>query len=284
MRRWLQTKVERFIFKIFYRVLWEAQPPSLTYNIRKRLSLNPLLSNGAKYFSQNDEDGILMEILRRIKLTDPGQFLEIGVGDGLENNTLILIATGWSGAWIGGERLAFKAAETRLSFVQEWVTTENVATLARRALSRIEASLEAVSVASVDIDGNDYHIADELLSSGLHPDVFIVEYNAKFPPGVEFVMHYKPEYVWHGGDYFGASLLSWARLFERFGYFLAACNLSGVNAFFVHKRHRNVFDDVPEAIDDLFVEGTMFPLQRSGYPTSASTIEQILNASKVSRT
>ena len=284
MRRWLQRKVERFICQIFYRALWEAQPPTLIDNIKKRLSLNPLLSNGAKYFSQNDEDGILVEILRRIEVTNAGLFLEVGVGDGLENNTLILLAMGWSGAWIGGERLAFKAAGTRLSFAQEWVTKENVATLARQALGRIEASLETVSVASVDVDGNDYHVADALLSSGLHPEVFIVEYNAKFPPCVEFVMDYKPEYVWYGGDYCGASLLSWSRLFERFGYFLAACNLSGVNAFFVHERHQQAFDDVPRAIDDLFVEGTMFPLQRSGYPTSARTIEQILNASKVGHT
>ena len=39
----------------------------------------------------------------------------------------------------------------------------------------IEASLgDSLSQASVDVDGNDYHVAHALLSSGLHPEVFIV--------------------------------------------------------------------------------------------------------------
>jgi hypothetical protein len=33
--------------------------------------------------------------------------LEFGVGDGTENNTLVLLSIGWRGAWVGGENLAF---------------------------------------------------------------------------------------------------------------------------------------------------------------------------------
>src|SRR4051794_18750785 len=53
-------------------------------------STNPLVRSGAKYFSQNDEDGILLEILRRIGL-EKGVAAELGIGNGLENNTLILL-------------------------------------------------------------------------------------------------------------------------------------------------------------------------------------------------
>ena len=53
--------------------------------------------SGYSVYSQGDEDGILDEILRRLGITY-GTFLEIGVGDGLQNNTAYLLAKGWNGA------------------------------------------------------------------------------------------------------------------------------------------------------------------------------------------
>src|ERR1700730_90773 len=67
---------------------------------------NPLLKHGGRVYSQNDEDGITFEILRRLGIAR-GVFAEFGVGNGVENNTLSLAAAGWSGIWIGGEGLAF---------------------------------------------------------------------------------------------------------------------------------------------------------------------------------
>ena len=42
-----------------------------------------------------DEDGITIEIFKRLKNLNSGSFLELGVGDGTENNTLILLSLGW---------------------------------------------------------------------------------------------------------------------------------------------------------------------------------------------
>src|SRR6516225_11835412 len=64
---------------------------------------NPLNRFGKKCFSQSDEDGITLEILRRIGVLESGVFAEFGVGDGTENNTLILAALGWKGFWVSGE-------------------------------------------------------------------------------------------------------------------------------------------------------------------------------------
>jgi hypothetical protein len=50
-------------------------------------------------FSQDGEDGIILEILRRVGVKSR-RFLEIGVGNGLENNTAFLLYQGWSGMWI----------------------------------------------------------------------------------------------------------------------------------------------------------------------------------------
>src|SRR5262252_5197626 len=78
------------------------------YWARKREeAVSPLVRHGAKFFSQSDEDGILLEILRRLGLAS-GVFAELGVGNGLENNSLILLMHGWKGVWLGGEPLAFE--------------------------------------------------------------------------------------------------------------------------------------------------------------------------------
>ena len=49
-----------------------------------------LLKSGYRVYSQADEDGILHEIFRRIG-EGKRAFLELGVGNGLENNTLFLL-------------------------------------------------------------------------------------------------------------------------------------------------------------------------------------------------
>ncbi len=55
--------------------------------------------HGQKISSQNDEDGIVLEIFRRIGTTNK-RFVEIGVGNGFENNTYALLQQGWSGTWV----------------------------------------------------------------------------------------------------------------------------------------------------------------------------------------
>src|SRR4051812_20413502 len=58
-----------------------------------------LLSSGRKVFSQNEEDGMITELFRRIGVTSR-RFMEFGVEDGLESNSTFLLIQGWSGAWI----------------------------------------------------------------------------------------------------------------------------------------------------------------------------------------
>src|SRR5262245_62123142 len=41
----------------------------------RELPSNPLLAHGQRHFSQNDEDGILLEILRRIGIVEPSAFV-----------------------------------------------------------------------------------------------------------------------------------------------------------------------------------------------------------------
>jgi hypothetical protein len=232
---------------------------------------NPLLAFSRRYFSQNDEDGILLEILRRINLTGPSTFLEFGVEGGIECNTIILLALGWRGAWVGGDPLSFDLPENaRLAFSQRWITKDNAADCARTSLAAAGDKLEDVRVASIDIDGNDASVVRALLAAGLSPDIFIVEYNAKFPPPIEFEMPYNEKNAWQGDDYQGASLQTWAAILA--GYKLVACNENGVNAFFVKRDYDEQFFDIASDISTLFRIGHYHIYARSGHPASPETV------------
>jgi hypothetical protein len=192
-----------------------------------------LLRYGRKIYSQSDEDGIIDEIFKRIGTTSR-RFIEIGVGDGLENNTVWLLRQGWSGTWIEGSpelgkkilaRFAPVIESGRLRILAEFVTRDSAARLAR------DGAFSGVDLFSLDIDGNDYHIVDAI--DMFDARVVVIEYNAKFPPPYRFAMKYDADYRWDLTDNFGVSLAAWDDLLRAKGYSLVGCNISGSNAFFV---------------------------------------------------
>ena len=240
---------------------------------------NPLNKFGKKCFSQTDEDGITLEILRRIKQIADGVYAEFGVGDGTENNTLILAALGWKGFWVGGEKLTIDVASPqhkKFTYLREWVTSDNILDLTEKGCSEIDS--EAIDVISIDLDGNDIYFVEQLLEKGFKPKLFIVEYNGKFPPPVKFQIEYDPKHVWKGDDYYGASLASFDSLFNDFGYKLVCCNShTGVNAFFVDAVYLEFFSDVPTDINQIYVEPRYHRYTRYGHTQSLRTINKIIN-------
>jgi hypothetical protein len=160
--------------------------------------------------------------------------------------------------------------------VQSWISGINAVPLAKGALARIGLSLADVRVASFDLDGNDSHVARALIEAGLRADLFIVEYNAKFPPDIAFEMPHDPLHRWKGDDdYFGASLLSWRDLFSQAGFRLVACNHTGANAFFVSNAHAGRFADVSENLESLYRAGTYNAFPMTGHRTSPKTVRQL---------
>lgn len=241
---------------------------------------NPINAFGKKCFSQTDEDGITIEILRRIACLDHGTFAEYGVGDGTENNTLILAALGWRGFWVGGETLRPDINEGRGSkfqYAKEWITLDNIHAISSQCLQRLER--EAIDVISLDLDGNDIHFMRSLMEVGHRPKLFIVEYNAKFPPPVEFEIAYDPKHTWQGDDYFGASLASFAKEFHKYNYQLICCNShTGANAFFVDSIYADHFKDVPSDLGSIYVGPRYTLYNKFGFPASMKTIERIFDS------
>jgi hypothetical protein len=193
---------------------------------------------GRKVYSQNDEDGIIEEIFRRIGIEPArGIFIEFGAGHGLENNTHYLLRKGYSGVWLEAsadlvERAlrSFRAyvARDRLQIERVNVTAEII----DDHLSRLARGRD-IALLAIDMDGNDYWVWKAIRS--LRAAVVVIEYNARCPPPVAQVQEYRADHAWNGTDYFGASLSALETLGAEKGYRLVGCNITGTNAFFVRQ-------------------------------------------------
>jgi hypothetical protein len=193
-----------------------------------------LLRYGFKIYSQNDEDGIIQEIFRRIG-SGNRSFVEFGVATGFECNTVKLLVEGWHGLWIEADRLranSIRASfdlfcqDERLSVLEQRVTAENIDAL----LSEHAAGSE-IDLVSIDIDYNDYWVWKAITT--ISPRVVVIEYNASLRPPLSLVVPYDPRGSWDGSNFYGASLEALVRLGSEKGYRIVGCSLAGVNAFFV---------------------------------------------------
>jgi hypothetical protein len=189
-------------------------------------------------FSQNGEDGIIDVLTRHIR--NPNYyFIEIGSSDGLENNTAWLaIARRFSGIWVEGNlaismqcAYLFTALNYGLEFITMFVTKDNIVKLSERALNKNP------DVFSMDIDGNDYYVTEAILSSGMKPKIFIVEYNSAFGPDMSVTIPYQEDFRLkknHGENlFYGCSISAWKKLFTKFEYTFVTVDKNGVNAIFI---------------------------------------------------
>lgn len=248
-----------------------------TYIQRKNNCSNPFNKFGRKCFSQTDEDGITYEIIKRLGIKK-GSYAEFGVGDGMENNTLLLASLGWRGFWVGVEDLVFdsNSSNDRFNYTKEWITLDNITNICEESMKK--QNIKYLDVISLDLDGNDYHFCEALLKKNLKPKLFIVEYNSKFFPPVEFIMKYDQFHNWQLDDYYGASLQSFKILFENFDYKLVCCNShTGTNAFFVQNKFSQLFKEVPMNINEIYIEPNFDLACKFGHFSSSKVIENIMN-------
>ena len=185
-----------------------------------------------KVYSQNGEDGILKEILRRIGVRHRF-FVEFGVETGAECNCARLARDeGWAGVFLEASPELFAGLQANyrpfgaVRCQQAAVTSRNIEDLL--AAHQVPTDFD---VLSIDIDGNDYWVWKAI--TRWQPRVVIIEYNAAHPPPVKWVMRENPDHRWNGTNYFGASLTSLSLLGREKGYTLVGTDSRGVNAFFV---------------------------------------------------
>ena len=241
-------------------------------------AINPFNKFGRKCFSQADEDGLTIEIINRIGINN-GTFLEFGIGDGTENNSLVLINLGWKGVWVGNEQLKINLPKGgNLNYLKRWVNLENVLKISKNGLELLKSI--SYDVISMDLDGNDFYLTEKLLKSGLRPKLFIVEYNGKFIPPLYFKTEYSDKHIWKGDDYYGCSLTTYNDLFESFNYKLICCNSwTGANAFYVKQEYSFHFPEVPKQIEDIYNPPFNHVRNMGHSKNSLKTVEVLLNQS-----
>jgi hypothetical protein len=250
----------------------------LQREIAREMPGNPA-AEGYKVYSQVDEDGIIDAIYRAL---GPGTqvFVELGCGNGLENNTHHLLLRGWRGVWVDGSprniagiAKQIPLSSARLSVDQSFITRDNVCDVVRRSLSTLGGDSKELDFLTIDLDGNDAILLDCLLEEH-RPRVVCMEYNAKFPYPTDVEVAYNPEHTWTGDDYQGASLAAFIRhIGDR--YRLVACNASGVNAFFVRSDLAGAFPTWP--VEQLFQPPRYHLIQiLSGHPASFKFLANVL--------
>lgn len=233
---------------------------------------------GYKAFSQNDEDGIIEEIFRRI-VCHSKVFVEFGVEDGLESNCHLLLHKGWTGLWIEGnqeyyEQIRYKfrpmIRQGTLKVENAFITRENINGLIRSA-----GISGKIGLLSIDVDGNDYYIWEAV--DAVAPAVVVIEYNGKFPPSVDWKMAYDRNHMWKGTDWHGASLKALQLLGEKKGYQLVGTSMNGANAFFVKKELAKDRFYEPATAEALYNPLRLGLLHKNGHPADVCLCGQSSN-------
>lgn len=210
------------------------------YQMMRDKLADPLICYGRKVYAQCDEDGIIEEIFRRIGIKNR-ICVEIGCGNGIENNTHYLILQGWRGIWVDGSSKNIQAVKkgagipnghADLALIEGFATPDSVNNLMQKGLDHLKVeNMPQVDFFSLDIDSYDLAVLEAL--DVIQPRVICAEYNAKFPPPLKLAVPYGKDKGWNGNDYMGASLAAIAEVLDEKGYDLVCCNVSAANAFFV---------------------------------------------------
>lgn len=176
-----------------------------------------------KVYSQNGEEGILLEVLKRLKI-DKGTCIEIGGHNGKYlSNTALLIDNGWSGKFVEADYDLWQAC------CNNWKGNENVkAVCSFVSEANINAFVDdECDVLSIDTDGKDYEILKALKAK---PKVVIIEIDSSIPPDADIFNR-------EGG----AGYLPMAKLAIEKGYFLL-CHTG--NLVLVDKQFKKLFPEI----------------------------------------
>ncbi|MBI4754072.1 MAG: hypothetical protein HY778_01300 [Betaproteobacteria bacterium] len=142
-------------------------------------------------FSQNGEDGVIAELLRRWGIRD-GWFCEFGAWDGkYGSNTYSLLRRGWRGVMIESDPSRFRALEQtarkhkqKLHIINALVDHQGTECSLDNLLGRTPIPAE-FDVLSIDVDSFDYHIWQSL--QRYTPNLVIIEIDSSVPPGESYI-------------------------------------------------------------------------------------------------
>jgi len=253
--KFLNSIINFVLQKSFSEVLNVTKPILLdkknNFNIKKF---------GIKIYSQNDEDGIILYILKYIGVKTK-KFIEIGVENGTECNTTNLLKNfNWRGVQIEGDKILYNDAKIQLKKILKkkiknlkllniFITKKNINKILKKNCGK------EVDLLSIDIDGNDFWVWKSI--NYIKPRLVIIEYNSFFGPTLSCTIPYNPKFIWdhkNKRSYYGASLKALEKLGKQKKYTLVGVDGNGVNAFFVRDDLAKNINLKSKKIKDVFVD------------------------------
>lgn len=190
-----------------------------------------------KVYSQWGEDGIIQWLIRQIPIENE-TFIEFGVEDYKEANTRFLLEeNNWSGMIIDGSKENMDAVTREdiywrydLQVVAAFITKENINELLKQS-----GFDEDLGILSIDIDGNDYWVLQEI--NVVKPRILICEYNPIYGVDRAVTIPYASDFyrtkAHYSNLYYGCSLKALVGLTKRKGYSFIGTNSNACNAFFI---------------------------------------------------
>lgn len=200
-------------------------------NLIKRFVQSLSHKSAIKKFSNLDEQASIFRYLNELKVQN--RFcVDIAASDGKTmSNTYALFQDGWEGLAVENDEQKFsKLTSTYKEFsgvnpVKCKVTPPNVVSLL--ADSKVP---EGFGFLSLDIDGYDYFVLEQILSH-YRPALICTEINEKIPPPLKFTVKWDPHYNWNEDHFYGHSISQLHILCNQFNYSLVELHYN--NAFLI---------------------------------------------------
>ena len=189
------------------------------------------------WLSQNGEDGILRYLFEEVGFGSR-IFVEFGFGAQQCNALRLIVHEKFTGLMMDGSeeqcdyfnRAAHKMNIPGVQAVCTFIDLDNL-----ESLISDNGIPRDIDFLSVDVNGNDYWIWDQLES--VSPRVACIEYNAGMGPDWSCTIPYSADferYDAHPSGFFaGASLQALETLGKKKGYRLVGCDATGTNSFFI---------------------------------------------------
>lgn len=183
--------MKKLIKRVLGKIIWCYQWLLFTLEAPKmRKMMRPVADFAFNYHSQNGEDGIIEEIMRRLSVEE-GWAVEFGAWDGIFlSNTFRLVEKerGWKAVYIEGDKSRFKDLQ-KLALEMYGKIIPLCAFVTPQGESSLENLLKSTPVPrdfdllSIDVDSIDYQIWQSL--HAYKPKVVVIEINSFLPATTE---------------------------------------------------------------------------------------------------